>query len=393
MDPQRVIQGDAGRPRRRTGLQALGLGAICLCALMVLAVIALLNGTVSFALAFALAVLPVPVLIAAVLALDRLEPEPTRRLVVSFAWGAGVAVLLAGVINTLGLSLTTSLLGKQEGQLVSQVFGAPVVEETLKGAVLFGMLWFGRKEVDGPTDGIVYAGMVGLGFAMMENILYYASAASQHGLVAVVGTFVLRDLVSPFAHPLFTSMTGMALGYAALQRRTTVRVVLSVSGLLAAMVLHGLWNLAASTNILVLLFLYVVVLLPVLCGVVLVTFLDRGRTVKLIARQLPPYGRYGLVAPEDVRMLSKLAYRRRARFWARSRGGATAWRAMRDYQLAATELALLEDRVERGVADPEVVPRRRDSLMRLMGAAREAFLRPPRSDLKAQPPWWGSPPA
>lgn len=391
-NPQRIIDGNTGRPRRRSALWALALAALCLCGVIALSLVALTRGPVPFVLGLVLAVLPVPVLVYLTLALDRLEPEPTRRLILAFAWGAGLAVLFAGVFNTLGLFLTTGLLGRTEGRLLSSTVEAPIVEETLKGAVIFGFLWFGRKEVDGPTDGIVYAGMVGIGFAMTENILYYASSVAQQGLGALVSTFVLRGLLTPFAHPLFTSMTGMALGYAALRRRTATRVVLGICGLLTAMVLHGLWNAAASTNnLLVLAFYYLVVLLPVLLCVVLVTFVDRRRMVRLIDRQLPQYDRYGLVTPVDVRMLSKLVYRRRARSWARVRGGSMAGRAMRDYQLAATELALLEDRVERGVADPTRVPRRRESLMRLMGAAREAFLRPPRGGVNPpQPPWTGS---
>ena len=38
------------------------------------------------------------------------------------------------------------------------------------------LLFFRRHELDGILDGIVYAGMVGIGFAFTENILYLASA-------------------------------------------------------------------------------------------------------------------------------------------------------------------------------------------------------------------------
>lgn len=375
-NPQRIIHGNSAGRRRRSALWVLAFSGLCLCGLVALSLTVLASGPVPFTFGVVLGVLPVPVLVAAVLALDRLEPEPKRKLMLSFAWGAGLAVLFAGVINQLGLSLTTDILGPSEGRFVSAAVGAPIVEEILKGAVLFGFLWFGRREVDGPTDGIVYAGMVGIGFAMTENILYYASAAAQQGLAALVGTFVLRGIVSPLAHPLFTSMLGIGLGYAALRRGKATRIVVPLIGLLAAMVLHGLWNAAASTNILVLASYYLVVLVPVLFGVVIVTLADRARMVRVIARQLPQYDEHGLVSREDIGMLAKLSNRRRARFWARSHGGPTAWRAMRDFQLAATELALLEDRVERGVADPRAAPRRRESLMRLMRAAREAFPNP-----------------
>src|SRR5499433_3925268 len=84
---------------------------------------------------------------------------------------------LAAVINTAGLLfITQPELGKSNGEFISATFGAPLVEETLKGTVLFWLLWRRRPEFDGPTDGIMYAAMVGLGFAMTENIGYYISA-------------------------------------------------------------------------------------------------------------------------------------------------------------------------------------------------------------------------
>ncbi len=389
--PQRIIQGRVGESQSRSVLRAAGFAGVSLCVVIALALVVLLRGPVPFVLGLVLAILPVPVLIAAVLALDRLEPEPTRKLVLAFLWGAGLSALFAFVLNSLGIFLVADVVGRRQARLLGAVIGAPVVEETLKAAVLVVFLWLGRREVDGPTDGVVYAGMVGIGFAMSENVLYYARAASEAGADALLLTFVVRGLVSPLAHPLFTSMTGIALGYAALQRSWPARVVPPLLGLLAAMMLHGLWNAAASVSTLVLGAYYVLVLLPVLLGVIAVTFFDRRRTVGLISRQLPPYGQYGLVTPEDVRMLAKLSYRRRARFWARSRGGPNAAQAMRDYQLAATELALLEDRVQRGISDPKVTPMRRDSLVRLMSVAREAFLRPARGNEPMRPPWAGPP--
>ena len=53
---------------------------------------------------------------------------------------------------------------------------APLTEEASKGLFLFLLLWWRRAELDGVLDGIVYAGMVGIGFAFTENILYLAAA-------------------------------------------------------------------------------------------------------------------------------------------------------------------------------------------------------------------------
>src|SRR5260370_27182970 len=179
-DPKAVIEGRA--PGRTSVGLIVGTVVAAACALVVLLIYAAeseLRGhsELPFLLAGRLAVLPVPLLIALVLFADRLEPEPRVNLIFAFAWGAGVAALVAIIINTLGLEyITMPALGKTAGQYVSATFGAPPVEETPQGLVLILLLMLPRQELDGPTDGIIYAAMVGLGFAMMENISYYIDA-------------------------------------------------------------------------------------------------------------------------------------------------------------------------------------------------------------------------
>lgn len=352
-----------------------------LCALIVLGIDAL-NGA-SFFVGFALAILPVPLLVALVLALDRLEPEPRRDLVFAFMWGAGVAVLGALLLNTAGYELLTKpVFGHNRGELVTAAVGAPLVEESLKGAVLFGFLWFRRTELDGLTDGIIYAAMVALGFAMMENVSYYVRAIHQHNLEAV---FIVRGLISPFGHPLFTSMTGLGVAYAALNKGAA-RVAAPIAGLCAAMILHGTWNFSSAFGIKGLTVAYLIDFC-LLITLIVIVFRERRQTVRLIHRYLPMYGGTGLVSPQDVQMLGNLGLRRRARQWARMAGGVGAGRAMADYQLAATELVLLHKRADRGVADRAWFERRRADLLALMHMARQAFqVRRPRPLV---PPWAG----
>jgi protease PrsW len=376
LDPRAVIE---GRPpgRLRPGL-VIGIAAGLGCALIVLG-IDLLQSVASaghsaapFLIALLLALLPVPLLVAVVLLLDRLEPEPRANLVLCFAWGAGVAALLAAIINTAGLLfITQPELGRSTGEFISATFGAPLVEEPLKGAVLFWLLWRRRQEFDGPTDGIMYAAMVGLGFAMMENIGYYISALvqPQFGGAQLLGyTFVFRGLLSPFAHPVFTAMTGIGVAYAATHRRASWA---AAAGLLGAMTLHGLWNGLSSRGGTGVGAAYVLVM-GVLIALVAVVVADRRRTVRLIWRFLPAYEATHVVTDADLRMLSTLRGRRRARLWARRTGGPDAARAMTNFQLAATELALMHQRAERGLIDPDPFEERQHDLLTLMAAARTA---------------------
>ena len=378
-DPRAVIEGrPPGRPG--TGIVigvVVGLG----CALLALGVDLLeslgssRHSVAPFLIALPLALLPVPFLIAVVLLLDRLEPEPRENLVFAFAWGAGIAALLAAVINTAGLVFITQPdLGKTTGQYVSATFGAPVVEESLKGGVLLWLLWRRRQEFDGPTDGIIYAAMVGLGFAMIENVGYYISALARPAIggVPLLGaTFVFRGVLTPLAHPMFTSMTGIGAAYAATHRRGGWAVAL---GLLAAMTLHGLWNGLTVFGLAGIVLAYGL-LACVLVVLIAVIVADRRRVVRLIRRFLPAYQASGLVTGAELRMLCTLRERRAARAWARSAGGRTAARAMANYQLAATELALAHQRAERETLGAGPSAEREGELAGVMASARAVFSR------------------
>ncbi|SFP97291.1 MULTISPECIES: PrsW family intramembrane metalloprotease [Actinomadura] len=385
IDPKAVLEGRIpGRPP--VGL-ILGMTVSGLCAVVALGADAALGGA-GFWVGVLLAILPIPVLIALALTLDRLEPEPPRALAFAFMWGAGVAVLGALVLNTAGLLyVTVPIFGETDGHFVSATFGAPVIEETLKGAVLFGLLWFRRNEIDGFADGIIYAAMVGLGFAMMENVTYYMRAFEDGGAQQLQAVFILRGLIAPLSHPLFTSMTGLGVAYAATHRRG--QLLAPLAGLLGAMILHGLWNGSAAFGLGGLGIVYLLDF-GVLVTLIVVVFAERRHTVRRIEAYLPTYAGTGLVTPQDVRMLRSIPSRRAARRWARSVGGAPAARAMTDYQLAATELALLHQRAERGVADPHWFGTRRDSLLELMSLAKQAFLRTPQrpgTSRAGGPPW------
>ncbi len=376
------------RERPSVGL-IIGLVVAGICALVSFSFDILNGGTVEFFIALGLAVAPVPLLLAGVLALDRMEPEPRTNLIFAFAWGAGIAVLVAGILNSLNLIYVERRLGDVTGarNLVA-TFGAPLVEETMKGLVLIGLLRFRRWELDGPTDGIIYASMVGLGFAMSENVSYYLAALSEHGPDGLAATVVLRGVLSPFAHPLFTSLIGISVAYAA-QRRGAGGVGMIVAGWIGAMTLHGIWNGFASFGGftgLAIAYLILMILLFVELGVI---FQDRKRIVGLIQRYLPPYERNGLINPADIYMLSSLRRRGQARQWAKTHGGKAGARAMTDYQLAATELGLLHERAVRGGVDEHFFRTRQRSLADLMGHARMSLPPPERPRAGAG---WGVPP-
>ncbi|HEY3688296.1 MAG TPA: PrsW family intramembrane metalloprotease [Streptosporangiaceae bacterium] len=376
----------AGRPSNRAPVPLLAgivIGSVCAAiALILYARQPGLGGARATAIGIALALPTAAAIVAALLWVDRLEPEPRLNLLFAFLGGAGMATLLALVVNTVSRDyLVVPAFGVTEGTLISTVIGAPIVEETAKGGVLLMLLRLRRQEIDGPTDGIVYAAMVGVGFALSENVNYYMRGLHLGGTMLAY-TVVLRGLIAPLCHPLFTSMTGLGVAYSA-ERRGGSRAAI-VIGWLAAIVLHALWNTSSQFKLpgIAIVYALLLIVLLVLVGVLLH---DRHRLVRLIARHVPAYAGNGLVTDDDVLMLSSLHGRRGARVWARLHGGMRSARAMGDYQLAATELALLHHRVETGTEGLREFDRRGAGLLRLMEDARDAFLR--RQPRPQDPPW------
>ncbi|MFI6594783.1 PrsW family intramembrane metalloprotease [Nonomuraea sp. NPDC050536] len=353
-------------PYRPSKALVIGLCVSSALAVIVLVLLLLSGGPVGFAVSALLAVAPLPVLLAAVLSLDRLEPEPKLNLAFSFAWGAGVAIVLGVVLTLAGQALFARAgLGEQAVDDAGTVFLAPVIEEALKGSALL-LLLFRRREIDGLTDGIVYAALAGLGFAAVENVGYYLGAFGEDGVGGAVGLFVLRGLIDPLGHSIYTSMTGIGVAYA-LTRRGPFRFAAVPLGYLGAVILHALWNGAATTQSLPVLGGAYLVIMAVLAGLVVVTVAERRRLLGKVAAYLPGYQPTGLVTPQDVAMLGTPAGRRQALRWAR---GAGLGKAMGDYQQAATELTLLHLRAEREGADPRRFAADRDALLYVMAGAR-----------------------
>src|SRR5215208_1802618 len=223
------------RAALRWALVTLAVLASLLAGLLTLWMIGYETGLVPFLAGLFAAALPVPVYVTLVLWLDRYEPEPPWMLAAAFFWGALVAVFFAIVINSAGVALVRALAGEPTAMNYGMIVSAPVVEETAKALVLFVLFFWRRDEFDGVTDGVVYAAMVGLGFAMTENVKYYGVAVAEHN---ALGVFIVRGVFSPFAHPLFTGMTGVGLGLAAQSDRKSVKFAAPAVGFAAAVVLH-----------------------------------------------------------------------------------------------------------------------------------------------------------
>ncbi len=228
--------------RRSNAVFSIAVTVVMALGAVVMAVVLLLSGAPgALVTGLFLAALPVGPLVATYLWLDRYEPEPRSLLALGLGWGAFVATSIALVLQV----FDRFLLG--QGDVVGAVVVAPFTEEGTKGLFILLLLFFRRHELDGILDGIVYAGMVGIGFAFTENILYLTSAymgqdGQGGGLGGAVGLFLVRCVFGPFAHPFFTAFTGIGIGIAVNSRSTAVRFLAPLGGYLVAVGAHAAWN-------------------------------------------------------------------------------------------------------------------------------------------------------
>ncbi len=365
-------------PRRRgsivftvvlTVVMIVGAGLMAL-------VLAVSNAPSALAIGVVLAVLPVGPVIAAFLWLDRYEPEPVRLLAAAFGWGAVVATAAALALQAFG----QLVLGAPETWSAAIV--APITEEAAKGFFILLLLWARRHEIDGVLDGIVYAGMVGVGFAFTENILYLGAAymggddLGPGGLESAVGVFIVRGVFSPFAHPLFTTFIGVGVGYAVV-RRGAARFLAPLAGYFLAVAAHALWNgsaFFAGGQYFVLTYLFAMV--PAFLLVVGFAAWARRREATMLSRALTDAASRGFLAPAEVPWLVRLPARRASRQHARRVGGVVSERVMRDYQQQAVELGFLHDRYLRGSA-PEDFAERGTVMVQRMAALRSYVMFPP----------------
>ncbi len=361
------------RPRalRLLGMVALGLGLVA-CGLLTVVLITKQTGPVAALDAALLAAVPVVPVIGALMWLDRYEAEPAALLALAAAWGAGVATLVSLVVNSASVH---ALQHSGGGVTRTVVLVAPIVEETTKALAIVLILAVRRREFDGVVDGVVYAGMAGVGFAFVENVLYLGRTMTSTGHHGTMGVFLLRCVVSPFAHPLFTAATGVGIGVAVSTRNRMLRPLAPLLGWVCAVALHAVWNVSAVSGVSGFFTAYVAFQMPVFLLFVVLALVARRREGRLITRHLAVYATTGWLAPRELRMLGSLPLRREARAWAQRTGGPAARAAMRDFQELGSELAFLRDRMVRGSAASDA-QEQEYAILAGMSALRAQFLPP-----------------
>lgn len=355
-----------------TVLGSIGVALLGILLLLVLAYVVRGLGVSAAAVCAVVALGPLTVVLLGVRWVDRWEPEPALGLWFAFLWGAAGSVAIALLVD-LGVQIAVYTSGRRPSgsDFVGAVIQAPVVEEVAKGIGVLLVLLIWRRTVDGPVNGIVYAAVVASGFAFVENVLYFGTALVEGGVESLAVTFFLRGVLSPFAHVLFTSCTGAALGIAS-HRPRVVRIPIVLLGLALAAFLHALWN-GSSFLVSDWFGFYGVVQVPLFAVAVVAVVLLRRQERRVTLERLGDYAAAGWFSLMEVRMIATVEGRRTAMRWATLAGGDRP-RAMRAFLGTATRLAHLRQHQLLGRGGPSAAVDERMLLDELV-ARRAALIR------------------
>lgn len=237
---------------------------------------------------------------------DRHEKEPLMLLVVTFVWGAVPAIILAVILEEI-FGVPLYMWSLRGAELISSSVLAPLVEESVKALAVATLYLLFRREFDGVLDGIIYGALVGLGFAMTENVAYFLRSFGSGGWEQWTATVLIRTLFFGLTHALYTGIVGASFGAARLTRSRRQRYALLLAGWLIAVALHafhngtmGLWR----------------ALVPAiaadwmgLLALALLLFVARHREIAWIREELKEEVALGVLAFEDYAALPSLRER------------------------------------------------------------------------------------
>jgi len=301
--------------------------------------------------------------------LDLYEREPVSVAIAAFLWGAFAATALAldaGGWDVVLANLTTPGFALRWGPTLT----APVIEEFLKGAGLVLLYLIVRDEVDDMMDGFVYGALCGLGFAVVEDVVYFMAGFGGTPSGVLEGFYVRVVSSGLYGHVLYTGLVGMAIGLLVTRRDPTPmreRLPVAAGIVVLAVLGHALWNapilaLAPSPPVRgAAWLLYPLDLaikgLPLLLFVIVALRLARDRERRWLDGALAAEVGLGGVTAGELVVLRAPVRRRAAVRAMRARAGDAAGRLLGRLQREQVDLAMVASRVTASDA-PELVAQR-----------------------------------
>ncbi|MEU4621015.1 PrsW family intramembrane metalloprotease [Actinoplanes sp. NPDC023801] len=301
--------------------------------------------------------------------LDFMEREPPSLRVVAFAWGG----LVATSVSIPGSTALDNLIAKLGSPDLAAEWGAalagPTVEEIAKTLGVVAIVLIARSQINSVLDGIVYGALVGLGFQIVEDVVFAIGAVRSAGegdqVQPVITTFLVRGfLAGVWSHTLFGALAGAGIGYLVVNRERGRPRRIAVAGLalFGAWASHSLWNSPLFRESLGdgAVALLAVLLFKGLPPLLLVLYLVRrahDREAAYYVGILATVRERDLITEEELRVLGSGSRRGAARRHAAARAGRKARAAVRRLQRAQAGLAVELSRAEAGIPD-EATPAR-----------------------------------
>ena len=184
------------------------------------------------------------------------EREPFHKMAFATLWGGvwsiAISTLLYGIIFLAGIDEVKTSFGA--------LFVIGPVEEGAKLAALFSSYFIIRKDLNEPTDGLIYMSCVALGFSLIENY-FYATETAKSGHLILSRLFICTP-----AHILFSALMGLAF-YAVIKMKASPSLL--VFSFLYAAALHGLYDLIVFNG----LFLIILIIMLIVAHSLTLSFL------------------------------------------------------------------------------------------------------------------------
>lgn len=187
----------------------------------------LVQDHVKILLAVAVSILPVFLLLVALVLIDSYKLVAFRAVLLSV--GAGILAAAAAYLVYIG---PRPALGLKPASY--SLYGAPVVEESLKAAFFLYLLF--RHRVGFVVDAAIIGFAIGTGFSFLENVYYLRVTPD-----ATVWTWIVRGFGTAIMHGGATAILAM-VSKALYDRSPAPRPWLILPGLGVAVVLHSLYN-------------------------------------------------------------------------------------------------------------------------------------------------------
>jgi RsiW-degrading membrane proteinase PrsW (M82 family) len=178
-----------------------------------------------------LAVAPAMVIVLYIYLKDKFEKESIRFLFKNFLLGATVSILITMLIGAIASYLIPQTDAKSILQQFLKAFFVVALVEEFSKYVIVKYYAQKNKEFNESFDGIVYAVMVSMGFATLENVLYTFQYGAETGVV--------RAFTAVPAHATFAILMGYFMGKAKFSKN---KIQLNLMGLVVATIFHGAYD-------------------------------------------------------------------------------------------------------------------------------------------------------